>query len=141
MKLDQYLIAIILASLILVVGIGIIWDVNTNYAPYGAHIDDEFSALNNTARSVINTSTAFAGDMKEKSFGEEVTTLDALNTVIRGSFSAVRLVTSSFKMINDLVFIVADRLGVPDIFLKILIAVITIMVVFAVIRIFTRAST
>lgn len=141
MKLDQFLIGLLLVAAFISSGMLFILDVHTNYAPYGASIDESlFNSTYGNATDIIGEMRDDASVMEDKSLEGDVAEEDTLDTVVRGSFSAVRVITGSFSLISNLFVAVGNVIGVPSWLIGTAFAAIIILIVFAVIRIFTRSA-
>lgn len=141
MKLDQFLIGLLLVAAFITAGVYFLVDVHVNYSPFGAELDESlFTGINTSAYEMRAGLKEDANLMEDKSLEGDVAEEDSLDTVIRGSFSAVRLVTGSFGLVHALLNNIADVIGVPGYIISTTFAIITILIVFAVIRIFTRAA-
>jgi len=141
MKLDSFIVSIVLVAVFISAGFFVVADLNHTYSADGVNISNaDFDVLESQAEDHLNTSYDISKDMQDKAFGEEITVLDAISSVVKGSFSAVRQVANTFGMLFSMVGTVADALGVPSFFVTALITIVVVLVIFAVIMLFMRAA-
>lgn len=138
MKLDQFLIGLILASAVLVTFILFIGEMNANYDDLdGQNIStDDFGDSYDKIDEVYGISQ----EMKNKTIGVELTSDDPLSAAYQGSYEALRLIKSSFDVVGTMINDLADALGIPSYFIVLLSTIITISVIFALIYLVWRPA-
>lgn len=135
MRLDKFLMAFVVFSLIVVTGTLIIGNINTNYSDVGVNMStDDFNDTYNTIDQMYNISQ----DMKNQTYGGDIEDGDALDSAISGSYSAIRMVRNTFKLIGDIINDVAEVVGVPAYFITFAMTALTILIVFALIYLILR---
>ncbi len=131
LKIDVFIIGIILFALALVAGNMIIADVQTNY-----EIDmggDEYNDTYVIANRMIDNMSTTADDMESDVLDADISTVDAITGMFKGAFSALRLVRNSFALVLSMIGNLAEVFGIPTIFVSVLVAVILISLIFAII--------
>ena len=101
---DSFAISIIIFSFIIAVGSGFVIDMATNYK---VEYDDEFGSTYLVVQDVYNLSK----NQKEDSIGGEIEELDAIDSVIKGATSALKLMTSPIKVVGAIVTDVETKIG------------------------------
>lgn len=132
MKLDQYLMGFIIFSLIVVSGVLIIQDVNTNY-----DLDmstEEFNSTYNTIDSMYNISQ----DQNDDVLGQEIDEEDPIDSAVTGSYSAIRLIYSTYDLIGNIIRDIASTLHIPAFFITFALTALTISIMFGIIYLFVR---
>lgn len=132
MRLEQMIVGVALFGFIILSGVLLIGDVNESY---GKNMStDDFSEVYYT----INESYNVAELQKNRTFGSDITTEDAFDSALRGSFSAARQTKNTFTIINDVLNAIAIRLAIPTYVVTFFITAILAIVVFALIYLFVR---
>ena len=127
-QLDKWLIAIVIFGVFVVAGTLMIVDLNSSY---GLNMStDDFSASFNTTSTLYNT----ANDTKDRIFGGEIDKTDTASSMFAGAFSAIRLIPNSFGVVNAIAHDTAAVIGIPAIYIQAFMAIITILVIFALIQ-------
>lgn len=133
MQLQKYLVALVVFSVILTAGLLIIPDMNKNYADVNMS-DDEFSNISST----LDTMYSETQQMKNHTIGGEADDTETWESMVKGAYSAVRLIGSSFTLVGDISNAIAKTLHIPQFIVDAAITVITIMVIFALIYLIFR---
>ena len=136
MKLDLFAVSIIVFYVIVVAGVMMVVDVNSNYDDVDISITDYISDTSNLAQA--NDTHELADSMHGQVLGSEVGSDTLEDAMFKGGFSATRLVTSPISMTNKIMNQIGTQLGIPGIFLKFAFTALTIMVIFAVIFLIFR---
>lgn len=132
LELDKFLLAFITFSVFIVAGVFIVGNVNNNY---GDNLNtSDFSGTYNVIDDMYNLSQ----DMKQQTIDADINEVESWESMTKGSYSAVRLVKNTFKLIGQILEDIASTLGVPAFFIKFAIAALTISIIFAVIFLFLR---
>jgi len=135
---DSFAISIIIFSFIIAVGSGFITDMATNY---DVEYDNEFGTTYLVVQDVYNLSE----DQKEDTVGGKIEELDAIDSVIKGATSALKLMTSPIQVVGAIVTDVETKIGPEkdgiktgiDLRLYITTAL-TVLVIFSLIYLFFR---
>lgn len=130
--LDKFVVAFITFSLFIVAGTFIVTNVNTNYD--GNVNTSEFSGTYDVIDEMYNISQ----DMKGQTIDADINDDESWESMTKGSYSAVRLVKNTFKLIGQIIEDIADVLHVPQFFVVFAITALTVTIIFAVIFLFMR---
>ena len=135
MQLQKYLVALVVFSVVLTAGLLIIPDMNENYADAGVNMSvDDFSNITSTLDVMYNTTQ----EMKEDTLGGEADDTETWESMVKGAYSAVRLISNSFTLVADISAAIASVMGIPRFIVDALITIITLMVIFALIYLIFR---
>lgn len=115
-QLDKYLVGLIVFVLILTTCLLVVNETQTNYARYGANMTDEkFNALNERAENMSVGLYLTSQAQKEDTLGAEITEDESWESSVKGSYSAIRLVTDSFRLVGDAFNVIVKGVGIsPD---------------------------
>lgn len=139
MRPENFLVGIIMLSFITFAGVMITTDINTNYNKtinQDPAFAETYAAINET---MANTSV-LSQQTRNKTLGADTSTEATTESVVRGSFGAIRLVGNSFGLLRSIVNGVATAIGIPTFFITLLMLVVTVLVIFGIIRIFMRVN-
>jgi len=136
MRFDFLLIGFLMISLFAIGGAMMISDINAQYAFAGVNVSDsEFQNVYDKA----NATYAIAQDAEKQTLKADIeggsTSLDSM---LKGSYSALRLVGSTFGFFTELVNALAASLGVPRYFVTVFFAMFIVTVVFSLIYMLFR---
>ncbi len=144
MRIDHYLVAFMVFSLFILGGLFIIGNVDMNYN-VGISTDN-FNKLGNVVEGTTNSTESYSNlamgselynnsqQVYDQTLGGEVTTTENWESMTKGSYSGTRVgVTSSFRTASNLLFNVADAIGIPPFFVAAALVILTVMLIFAVI--------
>ena len=136
MRLDQFLIATIVFMVIVVGGSLITANINDNYNKTLVDPSSDFSDLN--AR--LNETYVTSQGMREDTLGGEGEAAEgeAWEGTVKGSYSAIKLIPQSFGLVIEVIQVIANKIGVPSIFVGAAITIISLMVIFAFIYLIFR---
>ena len=137
MKFENMLIGFLVFTLFIIGGIMMISDMESNYAFANVSLNasDQFGSVYNTTGEIFSNTN----DMKEKVLGKDISgTTSSWETMITGSYSAIRLITGSFRIIGDIANDIAKKIGIPEIIVTTIITVVILLVIFSVIYILFR---
>lgn len=127
MRIDEFLVAFVVFSVIVVTGVLLIGDLNTNY-----NLDIDTSDFNETYNT-IDTMYNLSQDMKEKTIDADISDEESWESMAKGSYSALRLTKDTFGLVGDIINQVAKQLGVPAYMVTFALTVVTIVLIFAII--------
>ena len=136
MKIEAFLVGFVVFSLMIVSGVYIMADINTNYANI---IDNnlstsEFNATYNTVDTMYNISES----QKEDVFGTDLSEDNVAETSYKGVFSAIRLVRNTFNLLGNIINDISKNIGIPSFFIKFGLTALSIAVLFGIISIVLR---
>jgi hypothetical protein len=133
MKIDGFLVGFIIFSVVVVTGFFMIGDINSNY---GTNISREgFNTTYNTIDDMYN----IGNEMKNKSIDAEISGgSESWDSMIKGSYSAIRLVGNTFSGLSAIVQDVATQMGIAPFYVTAAMSAITILVILSVIYLFLR---
>jgi len=135
MRLDQFLYGILLASLFMFAGSMIFGNAVDNYGLDTNTSDAGFNAV----YDVINETYDLSMDMKNDTLGAETEGGDeSWESLVKGAYSATRLIGRSFVLAGLMINYVADTLGVPEFFVQFASVAMAIAVIFAIIYLIYR---
>ena len=132
MRIDNYLIGFIIFSVIIVTGVFIVRDVNTNYNVSVS--TDDFNDTYNTIDDMYDIGSG----MKSHTLDADISESESWESMTKGSYSAIRLVSGTFTLIGNIINDIAETLKIPAYFVKFALAALIIAVVFGIIYIFIR---
>jgi len=135
MRLDNFLLGVLLASVFIVGGSLIFGDtINT----YGLNTTTEDAGFNNVY-DTINETYDISMDMKSSTLDAETEGSDeSWESLVKGAYGAVRLVRNSFILSDDMLHAVSKHLGVPEFIVDAAIIAILILIIFAIIYLVFR---
>lgn len=134
-KLEKIVFGLLLFSLILVTGVLIISNLNTNYNS-GIGMD-QYDGVYNT----INDTYDMSQSMKNDSLiNAEFTTAEDWQGSVQGSYKAVRTMKDAFAIIGNILNQVAATIGIPSFMVKFALTGFTLFIVFGVIYLFRGYS-
>ena len=137
MRFDNFLIAFVVFSVVVITGVLLIGDLNTNYNLNMS--TEDFGEVYNITDSMYN----FSQDLQGKTVGDngtELTDATAEGAVVSGSYSALRLVTSTFSLIGAIINAIAVSLNVPKYFVTAAITCFSITIIVSLIYLFIARS-
>ena len=144
MRIDHYLVAFMVFSVFILGGLFIIGNVDLNY-DVGISTDN-FNKLSGAVDGTTNSTDSYSDltmanslynnsqTIYEQTLGGEIETTESWESMTKGSYSGTRVgVTSSFSAASNLLFNVADAIGIPPFFVTAALVILTVMLIFAVI--------
>jgi hypothetical protein len=135
LQLDKWVIAFVIFGVIIAGGLLITVDIEKTY---DVTINDSAHGSWNELTGLINETYGISTDMSGKATGEDVEDTGMLESLLRGSYLALKQVKNTFSMFTSVIEIIALELGIPAFFLTAAMAVMTIAVIFALIYLFMR---
>lgn len=135
MQLNKYLVSLVVFSVIITAGLLILPNMNANYGNQGVNMsDEEFSNITNTLDTMYSTSQ----QMKNDTLGGEAEETETWESMVKGAYSAIRLIKDSFTLVSDIAAAIASTLGIPEFFVDAALVILTILVIFALIYLIFR---
>jgi len=127
LKIENYLIAFIVFTLIIIAGIGVITDVNTNYNVSMGQ-ESEFNTTLARANKMYNDTYDTSSTMKEKVADADISEDTTENSMFKGAFSAIRSSIGIFGIVGGLVNDIGGVLGIPSVFINLAISAFLIVI-------------
>lgn len=135
MRFDYMLGAFLIISLFVLGGVMIIGDMNSTYSEAGVNIsDDDFGDVYNTIDEIYEDTDL----AKDKTLDEDIEDTDSWESMTKGSYSAIRLITGSFGLFHDIANAIADKLKIPDWIVKIAFIMFALAMIFSLIYMIFR---
>ncbi len=136
-RFDQILIGFLLFAFIMITGSLMITDMNDNYDDVNMS-DDKFGGVYEKVDEVYGIQQ----DAQDDTLGGEIEQADdeTFESMIKGSYSAVRLMTGTIPLFANITGTVASELGVPAFVPKIAIIAFMITLIFGLIFLIFRFS-
>jgi hypothetical protein len=129
MRLEAWVSAFIVFSVFIIGGVMFITDVNTNYNKNVSTSD--FGEVYNTSTEIYDIGEG----MKNDTFGADVSDETSFESMIKGSYSALRLVGGTFGLFRSIADSIANKIGIPLFFVIAAITAVILAIVFALIQI------
>lgn len=98
---------------------------------YDVVVNDSFSEPFDKVNETFTIANQVADDFQES----EATVKDAIVSFITSGISSIKIIFGSISIITDLTFVVATTLGIPQIVVDFFLAIMMVVVVFAIIRV------
>jgi len=130
MGLDKFAIGIVLFMVMVMGSLMLIGDLNTNYE--GVNIDaSDLKQYNDTFNQ--SEFTALTNTMNGFIIGGEVDDDQIENSMFKGAFSALRLITLPFRVTGQVIMLTVQLLGIPAFFQIAAIIILGLFVMFGMI--------
>ena len=127
LSLDKFAIGFVIFSIFVVIGVTMIADINTNYE---TSIDTNNF---NSTYNVINQTYDLSQDIKDDTVDADISDQESWQSMAKGSYSAVRLMTQTFNLIGAIMNDIAITLGISAVIVKFAITIISLAIFFAII--------
>jgi len=136
-RFDQILIGFLLFGLMIIGGTMMIADLNSNYDDVNVS-DDKFAGVYNKVDEVYGIQQ----DAGEKTLGAEIEQAndETWESMTKGSYSAVRLMSGTIPLFTNITSTIAMELGVPPIVPKVATIAFLITLIFGIIYMIFRFS-
>lgn len=132
MKLDQLMLGLLIFGVFVAGAVFVVQDLNASYNL--TMQTDEFNSTYNQINSLYNTSR----DMEDQVINADISTTTSWESMMKGSYSAVRLVTAPVALISAIIDDLSKTLGVPAFIVTFLTTALLISVIWAIIYIIMR---
>lgn len=133
-QIEKILIALVVFSVVMTGGGLVIADTFSNY-DVDSNVSDHFVPAYDTIEANYNLSQ----NMKEKTLGGDIESgSTSWESMAVGSYSAIRLVTSSFTMFGDIINALAEDFGIPSFFIGAAVTVFALLMIFAIVYLIFR---
>ena len=129
------LIGFLILTLFVVGGTMMLNDMNTLYADEGVNLsDDDFTEVYDTMDDMYD----ITNNAKDDTLGGEVEEDESWSSMTKGAYSAVRLVSGSFKLFTDITNAIARKLGIPEFIITIAFIAFSISIIFGLVYMIFR---
>lgn len=133
LKLDQYIISILIFSFFIIGSVFILGDISLNYDV--EMNTDEFNSSYNTMDDMFDISQ----DMKDDVMNADVEGgLASAESMIKGSYNAIRIIGRSFAIVDNIIQEVAKSIGVPEYIIQFFLVLVSLSVIFSIIFLVMR---
>lgn len=131
-EIDKWIITFIVFGVFMTGGILILGDLKASYNP-GMNTSD-FNTTYETVDQLYNLSA----QMKQKTLEQDISEESFVSTILRNSFIALKQLTNTFTLSKDILTEIGHKLSIPPFFISAAFSVIIIVVIVALIYLFTR---
>jgi len=133
MKLDQFVIGIVIFGLIIFVGTQMIGDANVTY---NISINEsEYSDVYDT----IDDAYELSDSMKESSVEGDIDDEESWESMTKGSYSAVRqVITTPVTLMGQIMEALGQKLGIHPVIIKVGLIILSLTIIFSIIYLFMR---
>ena len=126
-RVDWLLIGVAIFSLVIMTGLSMIRDIDSEYGDTINLSDEDFNVIQNQ----MPQSYTIAEKAKNLTMDSDITDQDTLESMTRGSYSGVRTsAKDSFRLIGNVTNVVAQKIGLPGYFISFFVLVSTITLTF-----------
>lgn len=138
MELDKFLIGILVFTAIVVGGTLIIGNFNENYDDVMQDniSTNDFSDVYDTTNDIYDVSQ----DMKDGMLGGEVDEDDTADSMFKGGYKTLRFIQDSFGLVGDIISAIATKIGIPNFFVTLALAALTISIIFGILYLVFRVA-
>jgi len=134
-RFEQMLIGFLVLSLFIIGGTMMMVDLNESYRDTGINISTErYSAVYNSTTDMFG----IAEDADEKMFQGDISETDSWESMTKGSYSTIRLVTGSYSLFKAITTTVAKEIGIHPIIVRIAYIAFVLVIVFSVVYMIFR---
>jgi len=125
---DKMLIAFLVLTLFIIGGTAMIVDLNSSYSEAGVNLStDKYGAVYNTTEDMFG----IVEDADDKMFQGDISEADSWESMTKGSYSTVRLVTGSYSLFKGVTTAVANEVGVHPVIVRIAYIVFVLTIIFS----------
>ena len=136
MRFDSLLIGFLMIALVVICGSAMIGDMNTKYEFAGVNVTNEsFSEVYEKTDEIYSIAEQAESQTLK---GEIESGTGTIDSMIKGSYTALRLVGSTFGIFNSMLWALSDTFHIPKAIVTILFAMFLITIVFALIYMLFR---
>ena len=133
-KFDQMLIGFLILTLFIVGGTLMMVDLSTEYGDEVNLSTEQYGEVYNVTAEMFDISE----DADENMFQGDISETDSWESMTKGSYSSIRLVTGSYGLFKAITTTVAEEVGVHPIIVRIAYIAFVLVVVFSVIYMIFR---
>lgn len=135
MRFDVMLGGFLLLALFVLGGSFMIADMNANYGSEGVNMsDDKFQGVYDKVDEVYGITS----DAKDKTLNADIENTDSWESMTKGSYSAVRLVSGSVPLFTNITNTIAAEVGVPPFIVIIAYTAFLLVIIFNIIYMIFR---
>jgi len=133
-KLDKFILSVLVFSVIITGGLLIVANEFDTY-DVDSNVSDSFGDVYDTIDETYNLSQ----DMKEQTLeGDIESGSSSWESMATDSYSALRLITTSFTLVGDILDAIAREMGIPSFFVKAGMTALAISIIFSLIYLIFR---
>jgi len=125
---DKYLIGLLIFSVVMIVGMMMVQDINENYDNVNI-LQDDFESSSNITSNVYNLSQ----DIKESIYDKDIDETDSPSSMFSGAYKALRFFAGSFALVGGLLSTAVKIELLPAVFLYPFLTIVTILVIISVV--------
>jgi len=133
LTIPHWLIGLLIFAAVLVTGVGMIQNLNTNYDDVNMSTE-KFQDTYDTIDEMYN----FSREQEAKVLDAEITDSESWESMTKGSYSGIRMIKNTFKLFGDIVNDIVEELGIPGYFVIFLFAGFLIWIVWKIISMIFR---
>jgi len=127
MRLDYLMVSLVVFSVIVIAGVSMVNDMNTSY---NLSMDtSDFEDTYDTIDEMYNISQ----DTKDKTLDSDISDTDSWESMTKGSYSAIRMLSSTFELFGNILNEISIKLGIPSYFVMFALIVLTILIVMSIV--------
>lgn len=138
MELDKFLLGLLVFTAIVIGGVLIIGNSNENYHEYMSNniSTSDYAELQNNTNALYDMSQ----DMKDSTFGGELDEDATEDSMYKGGYKTIRFISSSFSLVGNIIEAIAIKIGIPQVFITLALAALTISIIFGIVMIIFRIA-
>ena len=134
MRLEQFLLSILLFSVLVVAGVLVIADINNSYSDVNISTENFNMSVYNISGDIYSTTQG----MKGHTLGGDVDEDSTENSMFKGAYSAIRLISNSFSWVGNIINSVSKEIPGLKIFIQFALAAVSILIIFGLIYLVFR---
>lgn len=138
MALHKYLLGLLAFAVATVFMISMVTNMGDNY---GVDVGDaDFIILSGNASLILDETDDLTERQHNLSLGGEINEEATEDSMFKGAFRAIRLVSGSFGLVSSIIFLSANKIGIPSFFVTAAITALTIFITFSLVYIVFRIA-
>ena len=137
LRLENYFLAFMIFTLMIVAGMGIVTNVNKNYN-LTIGTESEFNTTYRRANETFEDTYSTASGMQSDVYGAPISEDTTENSMFKGAFKAIRNSMGIFGIVTAVITDIGGALGIPGVFMSIAIAAFLIILAMALIYLVFR---
>lgn len=135
MKLDKFILGLLAFSFMVVASLFVFVDMQTEYnvSVSGEYFNDTYNKIDDTYN--------LSQDIQDDVLNAEIEGADqSWDSMVKSSYSAVRLIGRTFSLVGTMVESVVNAVGIPGWIIKFIMTAVAVMVIFAIIYLLFRVN-
>ncbi len=137
MELHKWAVGFLIFTAIILTGLLVIGDLNSNYEDLGVNISTEKLEDANVT-GVSDAIYELTLDTKGGVFGADVDETDTVDSMFTGSYKAIRFLRDTFKLFGNLIQNLAITLNIPGFFITLTVMGASLLIIFSIIYLVFR---